>query len=41
MLEEKKEKHDKYNPSQYEYERVFDLAVRLGYINKKGVYLQD
>lgn len=41
MLEEKKGKHDKYNSSQYEYERIFDLAVRLGYINKKGVYLQD
>jgi len=41
MLEEKKGKHEKYNPDQYKYERILDLAVRLGYINKKGVYLQD
>ncbi len=24
----------------YNYERVFDLALKLGYINRKGVYLQ-
>jgi hypothetical protein len=40
VLEEKGGKNA-MNSVHYDYERVFDLALRLGYVNKKGVYLQD
>lgn len=41
MREEEGAKNSKSGVMQYQYERIFGLAIRLGYINKKGVYLQD
>ena len=41
MLEGEGGKNSKSGAMQYQYERVFELALNLGYINKKGVYLQD